>query len=147
MLLDPAVLRQVIPGCHALDLVGTNSYQADVSLGAGPVRGRFDAKVRLCELDPPQFAKLEGRVIGSLGTAGGTGHIRLSDVPEGTRADYDYEIAISGTVASIGGRIRGRARTVIGLFFRQLVAATGGQRSPTWLDRLRFWVRPARAGR
>lgn len=137
MLLDPAVLRQVIPGCHALDLVATNSYHADVSLGAGPVRGRFDANVRLCELDPPQFAKLEGRVIGSLGTAGGTGHIRLFEVPEGTRADYDYEIAISGMVASIGGRmLEGAARAVIGLFFRQLVAATSRKRNPTWRDRL-----------
>ena len=145
MLLDPVVLRQVIPGCHALDLVGTNSYRADVSLGAGPVRGRFDANVRLCELDPPHFAKLEGRVIGSLGTAGGTGHIRLFDVPEGTRADYDYEIAISGKVASIGGRmLEGAARAVIGLFFRQLVAASGGQPNPTWRDWLinKVWRPP-----
>ncbi len=145
MLLDPVLLRQVIPGCHALDLVGTNSYRADVSLGAGPVRGRFDANVRLCELDPPHFAKLEGRVIGSLGTAGGTGHIRLFDVPEGTRADYEYEIAISGKVASIGGRmLEGAARAVIGLFFRQLVAASGGQPNPTWRDWLinKVWRPP-----
>ena len=87
--------------------------------------------VRLSELLPPHAATLEGRVIGPLGAASGIGHIRLAEVPEGTRADYDYEIAISGKVASIGGRmLDGAARAVIGLFFRQLIAATG--RAERW---------------
>jgi 2-furoyl-CoA dehydrogenase large subunit len=134
MLLDPALLRRTIPGCHELRVVGVNEYRADVSLGAGPVRGRFEAHVRLSDLLPPHAATLEGRVIGPLGAASGIGHIRLADVPEGTRADYDYEIAISGKVASIGGRmLDGAARAVIGLFFRQLITATGrAERWPWW---------------
>ena len=105
MLLDPNVLKRAIPGCHALEQRGDNAYHADVSLGAGPVRGRFDATVRLFELSPPHAASLEGRLIGPLGAAGGVGHIRLSEMATGTRADYDYEIAISGKIASIGGRM------------------------------------------
>jgi 2-furoyl-CoA dehydrogenase large subunit len=137
MLLDASVLRRVIPGCHALDVVGANAYRADVSLGAGPVRGRFDADVRLCELTPPHGATLEGRVIGSLGAASGIGHIRLTEVPAGTRADYDYEIAISGKVAAIGGRmLDATARAVINLFFRQLIAATGAPARRSWWKRL-----------
>jgi 2-furoyl-CoA dehydrogenase large subunit len=145
MLLDPSLLRQVIPGCHALDRVGANAYHADVSLGAGPVRGRFDANVRLYDLSPPHAATLEGRVIGSLGAASGTGHIRLTEVPEGTRADYDYEIAISGKVAAIGGRmLDGAARAVIRLFFRQLIAAAGAPARVSWWDRLLHRGRTAR---
>jgi 2-furoyl-CoA dehydrogenase large subunit len=137
MLLDPSLLRRVIPGCHALDLVGANAYRADVSLGAGPVRGRFDADVRLCELTPPHGATLEGRLIGSFGAASGIGHIRLTEVPEGTRADYDYQIAISGKIAAIGGRmLDSAARTVINLFFRQLIAATGAPARDSWWKRL-----------
>jgi 2-furoyl-CoA dehydrogenase large subunit len=137
MLLDPSLLTQVIPGCHALHLVGANAYYADVSLGAGPVRGRFDAHVRLCDLAPPHAATLQGRVIGSLGVASGTGHIRLTQIPEGTRADYDYEIVVSGQVAAIGGRmLDGAARAVISLFFRQMIAAAGGV--PT---RVSWWRR------
>jgi 2-furoyl-CoA dehydrogenase large subunit len=137
MLLDPSVLRRVIPGCHALDLVGADAYRAEVSLGAGPVRGRFDADVRLRELSPPQRATLHGRIIGSLGAASGTGHIRLIEIPGGTRADYDYEIAISGKVAAIAGRmLDAAARAVIGLFFRQLIAATGARAPLPWWARL-----------
>jgi 2-furoyl-CoA dehydrogenase large subunit len=133
MLLDPALLKRIIPGCHELALVGTNAYRADVSLGAGPVRGRFAADVRLTELSPPHAAKLEGRIIGPLGAASGIGHIRLSQLNEGTRADYDYEIAISGKVAAVGGRmLDGAARAVINLFFRQLIAAAGRDERPSW---------------
>ena len=145
MLLDPARLERIIPGCHELTLVGTNAYRADVSLGAGPVRGRFAAEVRLTELSPPHTATVQGRVIGPLGAASGIGHIRLSQVPEGTRADYDYEIAVSGKVASIGGRmLDGAARTLINSFFRQLIAATGRDRQPLW--RRWFLVRPRPKG-
>jgi 2-furoyl-CoA dehydrogenase large subunit len=80
---------------------------------------------------------LEGRIIGSLGAASGRGHIQLAEVPEGTRVDYDYKIAISGKVAAIGGRmLDGAARGVIGIFFRELVAATGAPRRVSWWQRL-----------
>jgi 2-furoyl-CoA dehydrogenase large subunit len=116
-----------------------------VSLGAGPVRGRFEADVRLTELSPPRAATLEGRVIGPLGAASGIGHIRLSELPKGTRADYDYEIAISGKVASIGGRmLDGAARAVINLFFRQLIAATGHEERRFWRRSFLARLRPKR---
>jgi 2-furoyl-CoA dehydrogenase large subunit len=143
MLLDPELLARVIPGCHALRATGVNSYRADVSLGAGPVRGRFDAEVRLSELSPPHAARLEGSILGALGAARGHGHIRLTELPEGTRADYDYEITISGKAASIGGRmLDGAARTVIGLFFRQLIAATDKSARRSWWRQM---LRRARA--
>ena len=146
MLLDPALLRRIIPGCRELSVVGVNAYRADVLLGAGPVRGRFQADVRLHELSPPHAATLEGRIIGPLGAASGLGHIRLSELPDGTRAEYDYEIAISGKVASVGGRmLDGAARAVIGLFFRQLIAATGPAPQPSWWRSL--LNRPWRRGR
>jgi 2-furoyl-CoA dehydrogenase large subunit len=133
MLLDPALLKRVIPGCHELTAVAGNEFQAKVSLGAGPVRGRFEARVRLRDLVPPQSATLEGRIIGPLGAASGVGDIHLSETPQGTRADYDYEIAISGKVAAIGGRmLDGAARAVIALFFRQLIAATSTTHPDWW---------------
>ena len=138
MLLDPAFLKKIIPGCHTLEQVAKNSYRADVSLGAGPVRGRFDAQVQLSDLNPPHSVTLKGCLNGPLGAATGVGHIHLVGVPEGMRADYDYAITISGKIASIGGRmLDGTARGIIGLFFRQLRTATGNQMNRSWLERLR----------
>jgi 2-furoyl-CoA dehydrogenase large subunit len=139
-LLDPERLAAVIPGCHALDLVGENSYRAEVSLGVGPVRGRFHAEVALSELDPPRAITLSGELSGPLGSSRGGGRVRLAPTEGGTRVDYDYHVAISGTVAAVGGRmLEGAARMVIGQFFERLVAQVGGRPEtvPWWRRLLR----------
>ena len=62
----------MIPGCHSLEAVGEDSYRAEVTLGVGPVRGRFQASVALSEFDPPRAATLAGGLTGPLG--GGPRH-------------------------------------------------------------------------
>ena len=126
-LLDPTALAAVIPGCHKLDRVGDNSYHADVSLGVGPVRGRFAADVALSDLVEPEKATLSGGVIGPLGASKGTGHISLTAEGDGTRVAYDYAIELTGTVASVGGRLlEGATKSVVNQFFQRLVAQVGG---------------------
>ena len=127
-LLDPDSLAAVIPGCHRLDKTGDNSYRAEVSLGVGPVRGRFRAAVELSDLDPPNSARLSGGLEGPLGASRGGGNVRLEAVDGGTHVTYDYTVEISGKVAAVGGRmLEGAARIVIGQFFERLVARVGGK--------------------
>ena len=133
MLLDPAVLARIIPGCRELSTIGANAYRANVSLGMGPVCGRFDAQVAFTELSPPYSTILKGRLAGSLGAATGCGHIRLSRLAQGTRAEYRYEIAVSGKAAAVGARmLDGAARSLVALFFRQLASASGGVPQRSW---------------
>ena len=54
ILLDPERLGHVIPGCGALEKVGSDDYRAVIDIGVGPVRGTFKANVRLSELDRPR---------------------------------------------------------------------------------------------
>ena len=130
-LLDPEKLAAVIPGCHQLDLVGDNKYRAEVSLGAGPVRGRFVAEVGLSDLDPPKSATLAGGLTGPLGASSGAGHVTLAEEGSGTRVRYDYEILITGKVAAIGGRmLEGATKLVVGQFFERLVAQVEGKDVP-----------------
>ena len=139
-LLDPEALAAVIPGCHALDLVAENQYHATVSLGVGPVRGRFEAGVRLSDLDPPNALMLSGELSGPLGSSRGSGRVRLEAADGGTRVTYDYSVAISGKVAAVGGRLlEGAARVVVGQFFERLVAQVGGRAAavPWWRRLLR----------
>jgi len=126
-LLDPEALASVIPGCHKLDLVGENSYQADVSLGVGPVRGRFKSNVALTEIVEPEKATLSGGLIGPLGASQGSGHVSLSAADGGTKVTYDYAIELTGTVASVGGRLlKGAAKALVNQFFQRLGAQVGG---------------------
>jgi 2-furoyl-CoA dehydrogenase large subunit len=126
-LLDPAALAAVIPGCHGLDLVSENAYRAEVSLGVGPVRGRFVADVALSDLVAPTSATLSGGLIGPLGSSRGGGHVTLAAEGQGTRITYDYTVEISGKAAAIGGRmLEGASKIVVGQFFTRLAAQIGG---------------------
>ncbi len=126
-LVDPEKLASVIPGCHQLDLVGENEYEAKVTLGVGPVSGRFKARIKLSEMDPPNSVMLSGDLEGPLGSSRGSGHVSLAPSAAGTEVTYDYEIEISGKVAAIGGRMLDNAtRMVINQFFKRLTANFGG---------------------
>jgi 2-furoyl-CoA dehydrogenase large subunit len=125
-LLDPEALRNVIPGCHELNREGENAYRAEVSLGVGPVRGRFKARVALSDLEIERAAHLSGSLSGPLGAASGGGHVRLSASETGTKIDYDYAVTVSGTAAAVGGRLLdGAAGIIIGKFFEGLTRHVG----------------------
>ena len=116
-------MATVIPGCHELNLVGDNEYKAEVSLGVGPVRGKFIATVRLSDLDPPKAAKLSGSLEGPLGSSAGSGNVTLDAQDGGTFVAYKYRVEIGGKVAAIGGRmLEGAAKIVVGQFFERLIA-------------------------
>jgi len=131
MLLDPATLRAVIPGCQRVDRITDTHFGADVTLGIGPVRGRYRADVELFDLDPPRAVTLRGRADGALGFGTAEGRIALkSDGRGGTRLRYSYDAAIGGKVVSIGGRLLdGAMRVIIGQFFTALARNASGSGS------------------
>ena len=128
MLLDPETLKAVIPGCQSVEKVSDTHFRADVTLGIGPVTGRYRANVKLSDLDPPRAVTLGGTAEGALGFGGGEGRITLTpDGKGGTRMTYVYDAAIGGKVASIGGRLLdGATRVIIGQFFAALARQAGG---------------------
>jgi 2-furoyl-CoA dehydrogenase large subunit len=120
-LLDPESLKAVIPGCHELRKTGDNDYVADVSLGVGPVRGRFTATIGLSDLVTETSGRIGGTLAGPLGGDSGSGTLRLSPAGAGTRIDYDYAVAIGGKVAAVGGRLLdGATQVIIRQFFERL---------------------------
>jgi 2-furoyl-CoA dehydrogenase large subunit len=145
MLLDPATLQAVIPGCHHVEKISDTHFRADVTIGIGPVKGRYRAGVKLSDLDPPRAVTLGGSAEGALGFGSGEGRITLVPLENGgTKIRYVYEAAIGGKVASIGGRLLdGAARVIIGQFFASLARQAGGgaadQPRPSLLTRMRRW--------
>jgi 2-furoyl-CoA dehydrogenase large subunit len=129
MLLEPDTLRAIIPGCHSVAKLTATHFRADVTLGVGAVKGRYSADIRLSGLDPPRAVTLTGAVTGALGDARGTGRIMLAPAQNGgTHLTYDYEAAIGGKAASVGGRLLdGAAKAVIRQFFSGLARQAGGK--------------------
>ena len=141
MLLDPNTLLAVVPGAHGIEKISDTQFRADVTLGIGPVKGRYRAEISLSDLDPPRAVTLTGGADGALGFGRGCGRVTLrEEEPDRTVIAYRYEAAIGGKVASIGGRLLdGAARVIIGQFFQALAAQAGGGRRGgvgAWLRRL-----------
>jgi 2-furoyl-CoA dehydrogenase large subunit len=127
MLLDPKTLEKVVPGAHGIERVSDTHFRADVTLGVGPVKGRYKAEIRLADLMPPQSLTLFGEASGALGYGGGTGFVTLEETNGTTTIHYRYEAGIGGKVASIGGRLLdGAARFLIAQFFAALARRTTG---------------------
>lgn len=136
MLLDPEQMAAVIPGAHGVRKLSPTHFEVEVTLGVGPVKGRYEIDIRLSDLVEPNSARLSGVARGALGHGGGEGTVRLAeDGKGGTVVRYDYEAHVGGKVASVGGRmLDGAARMVIGQFFQSLSrkAAGGDAKRPLW---------------
>ncbi len=146
MLLDPSTLAAVIPGCHGVEKISDTHFRAEVTIGIGPVKGRYRAEVKLSDLDPPKAVTLSATGEGALGFGSGEGRVTLRSLPNsGTAIHYVYEAGIGGKVASIGGRLLdGAARVIIGQFFASLARQAGGGVSDTarqpLVARLQRWL-------
>jgi 2-furoyl-CoA dehydrogenase large subunit len=127
MLLDPKTLEKVVPGAHGIERVSDTHFRADVTLGVGPVKGRYKAEIRLADLKPPQSLTLSGEASGALGFGGGTGFVTLDETNGTTTIRYRYGAGIGGKVASVGGRLLdGAARFLISQFFTALARQASG---------------------
>ncbi len=143
VLLAPAALARVIPGCHALQADGENRYRADVTVGIGLIKARYEARITLSDIEAPQRLRLAGRGSSSLGTGAGDGLVRLEATAAGTRLHYDYRAQVGGKVAMVGSRmLEGAARVIVAQLFESLGRqAAGSDAAPVawwrrWLQRL-----------
>ncbi|MBC8724768.1 molybdopterin-dependent oxidoreductase [Paraburkholderia sp. 31.1] len=140
VLLDPKALAKVIPGCHALDETAPNQYRADVTVGVGMIKARFEARIGLSEIDAPHRLRLAGAGISPLGSARGNGLVELTPQGTGTRLTYDYEAQVSGKVAAVGARmLEGAAKVVLKQLFESLGRQAAGQpveQRKSWIARI-----------
>lgn len=117
---DPAVLKQCIPGCQALDMASPTEMTATVVFKVGPVKATFGGKVTLSDLDPPNAYRISGEGTGGVaGFAKGGATVRLeSEGADVTILHYDVDAQIGGKLAQLGSRlIDSTAKKLAGEFF------------------------------
>ena len=138
MLLDPGTLAAVFPGADDVQKLSETQFCANVTLGVGPVKGRYRAKMRLSDPEPPRAVTLFGSADGALGFGHGSGSVTLEALAaDRTAIVWRYEAAIGGKLASVGGRLLdGAARVVIGRFFAALADCASGTPRQGLLARL-----------
>ena len=111
---DPNTLLGIIPGCREIERVDDVEYRGRISLRLPGMVGTYRTVVRLVETEPPAFGRLDGEVVGALGTITGTASFRLAERDGRTTVDYDGQAVIGGPLARLDTRFaEGLARSLI----------------------------------
>lgn len=127
---DPEVLARTIPGCQRLDQVGENEYESTLKIGLQAVRGIYNGRVKIDNLQPPASYEIHVDGKGTNGFLKGSGGIILREDGTNTLLEYSGEAQIGGTIASVGQRlIDGAAKTLINQSLKALSAQIESRRA------------------
>ena len=105
-LLDVRKVAACAPGFQSLEDVGEEHWKAVISIGIGPVKAKFNLDVTRPEKHEPDHMVVKGRgkAPGSAVELAGT--MKLSSISENsTTMDWNANVTVSGTLASVGGRL------------------------------------------
>ena len=119
--LDPAVLAQALPGCERLEAIGPGEYKAKMKVGVAAIKGTFEGKVRLFDLEPPNRYQMALEGTGGPGFVRGEAGMELSDADGGTRVSYSADVQVGGLIASVGQRMLGGvSKMMLDQFFSRM---------------------------
>ncbi|HUP54377.1 MAG TPA: carbon monoxide dehydrogenase subunit G [Methylomirabilota bacterium] len=117
--IDPNQVGQCGPGVESIEVIDETHFKASAKVGVGFISARFVVNMEIAEMTAPEAStiKAHGQAPGSAVDA--TAQMRLADNGSGgTRMDWDADVTISGTLASVGARmIEGTADKMIGQTF------------------------------
>jgi len=120
-LLDPARLAAAMAGCEKLEAVGEGEYRAILKIGVAAVKGTFEGKVTLSDLEPPTRYKMAVEGSGGPGFVRGAAALELAEVQGGTRLSYSADVQVGGLIASVGQRMLGGvAKMILDDFFSRM---------------------------
>jgi carbon monoxide dehydrogenase subunit G len=118
-LIDPNQVGSCGPGVESIEVIDDTHFKATAKVGVGFISARFVVNMEMAELDAPDRAliKAHGQAPGSAVDATATMHLSDGEAG-GTTMDWNADVNISGTLASVGARlIEGTANKMIGQTF------------------------------
>lgn len=122
---DAQTLRQCLNGCEKFDLAEDGSYAVTMAVKVGPVSAKFNGKVTLSDIQPPQSYTIafEGQG-GVAGFGKGQARVALSPVDAShCELQYDVQAQVGGKIAQLGQRlIDGAAKNMAEDFFARFEA-------------------------
>ncbi|TDV37242.1 hypothetical protein C7405_103370 [Paraburkholderia caballeronis] len=127
---DTTILRASIPGCDSIEAEGGNAYALSMSASVGPVKARFNGRMRLTDVDAPRAYTIVFE--GQGGAAGfGKGHARVTLEPDGDAAakrSYAASAQVGSRLVARGSSTarRDAARKLAREFFRRFGEQPGG---------------------
>jgi carbon monoxide dehydrogenase subunit G len=103
---DPNVLKASIPGCESLEKLSDSEMAAVAAVRIGPIAARFNGRVQLTDLDPPNAYRISGEGQGGVaGFAKGGANVRLTEDAGATLLTYGVQAQVGGKIAQLGARL------------------------------------------
>ena len=106
-LTDPKSLEQCIPGCEGLKHQGNNVYEADLTVGVGPIRGKYHAKISMQDQVQNRSFRLVVQGTGATGFVNGDALITLEEINGKTTVTVDADSQAGGPIMRVGQRMMG----------------------------------------
>lgn len=125
VLMDKDALQHSLPGCEKLDETGENQYDVTLKVGVASIKGTYNGKIRMEEVQEPTHYKLVVEGSSAQGYLSGDALFDLSTDGEGdkfrTVVNYAGKANVGGTLAGIGARMLSPvAKLLIGQFFKNM---------------------------
>jgi carbon monoxide dehydrogenase subunit G len=100
---------------------GHDKYKAVMTVGVGPVRGKYNAKISMLDQQPFSSFKLVVEGSGGTGFANGQATITLDEQEGITTITVDSDAQVGGPVARVGQRLMDSvAKMIMDNFFKCL---------------------------
>jgi uncharacterized protein len=118
---NPELLKNAIPGCQNLILVGEGEYDIELKLGVAAVKGDYTGKVKLEDLEVPSRYILTAEGSGKPGFVSAKMNCEIIPDGEGCLLIWACDAEIGGMIAGVGSRvIGGIAKFMAGKFFKDI---------------------------
>lgn len=118
-LLDVNNVASCAPGFQHMEELGEEHWKAVVAVGIGAVKAKFTMDVTRPEKEAPGHMVIKGRGKATGSAVDMNGDMQLTALDaEQTRMDWQANVVVSGTLASVGARLmQGTAEKLTTQFF------------------------------
>ena len=125
-LTDPKSLEKCIPGCEGLTHQGDNVYSAELTVGVGPIRGKYQAKISMQDQVPNRSYRLVVQGTGATGFLNGEALITLEETDGKTTVTVDADSQAGGPIMRVGQRMMGSVgKSMMDRFFSCMQESAG----------------------
>lgn len=125
ILMDKDALQKSVPGCERFEQIGDNEYEMTMKIGVAAIKGTYNGKISMVDMDEPNHYVLKIEGSGGQGFVNGEGIFDLATEGEGddskTVVKYKGIAHVGGTLAGIGARmLQPVAKMMAGNFFKSM---------------------------
>jgi carbon monoxide dehydrogenase subunit G len=129
---DMDVLARIVPGCERLVQTAENEFEGTIKIGIQSIKGTYNGKIRLADIQPPHHYKLVASGRSANGVVDGSGTVDLEEQDGKTVLTYGGDAQIGGTLASVGQRlIEGASKQLINQSLKALVEQIAARNNPS----------------